>query len=487
MLYWKFQEEKFMHRGYVLIIMLLISSLACGFISTTTPSPTSTSLPTRAISTKAPTNTPGVVAVNTQAPPAGVTSAPTQEERTKTPYPTSVLDARMTRDISLIQSQVVRERELQPKDPVPVVLLSPADLRNNVINDFLADYTDEETADDVFELSIIGLLEPGFDLRAFYLELLSEQIAGYYDDDVAEMFVVQGQGFEGPEHLTYAHEYTHALQDQNYDINHGLNYNDDACEVDTERCAAIQSLLEGDASLSEITWYQNYSTSQDQQQIIDYYSSLSSPIYDSAPAFLKDDFVFAYDQGLTFVQSIYDQGGWSAVDQVYHNPPVSTEQILHPSLYPADTPIPVDLPDLTSALGDGWREVSRNQMGEWYTYLILARADDASARLDDTTAQTAAAGWGGDEYLVYHNDATNGTAFVMKTIWDSTNDAGEFSTALQKHANLRFGIKAKQQGDTLNWSYTGGSSSFYHSGDTTIWIISPDATITQTISELVQP
>lgn len=476
-----------MRRGYVIIIILILSSLACGFISTVTPVPTGTSLPTQAISTKVTTDTPGIQPAGTQAPAAEGTTASTQEEPTKTPYPTSVLDSQMTNEINLIQSQVNEERGLQPKYPVPVVLLSPDALRQNVINDFLADYTDEETADDVLELSIIGLLDPGFDLRGLYINLLSEQIAGYYDNDVKEMFVVQGQGFQGPEHLTYAHEYTHVLQDQNYDIKNGLNYNDDACEVDTERCAAIQALIEGDATLSEYTWFQYYATSQDQQQVIEYINSLKSPVYDSAPAFLKDDFVFPYNQGLSFVQAIHDQGGWSAVDAVYNNPPVSTEQILHPSLYPSDTPIPVDLPDLTSALGDSWREVSRNQMGEWYTYLILARGANSNARLDDTTAQSAAAGWGGDEYLVLHNDSSNSTAFVMKTVWDTPIDASEFSAALEQSSNTRFGVTTTQQGDTLTWTYSGGYSSLYLSGDTTIWIITPDSTTAQTITGLVQP
>ena len=476
-----------MHRGYIILIVLILSSLACGFVGTTTPVPTHTSLPTEADSTQIPTDIPFAEPAVTQTPVDKSTSAPTKQEQTKTPYPTSVLDTRMTTQINQIQSQVIEERGLQPEYPVPVILLSPDELRQSVTNDFLADYTDEEMTDDVLELSTIGLLEPGFDFKGFYTELLSEQVAGYYDNDTAEMFVVQGQGFEGPEHLTYSHEYTHVLQDQNYDIKNGLNYSDDTCELDTERCAAIQALIEGDATLSEYTWFQNYATTQDQQQIIEYINSMTSPVYDSAPAFLRDDFVFPYSQGLTFVQEIYDQGGWSAVDKVYQNPPVSTEQILHPELYPSDAPIPVDLPDLISTLGTGWREVSRNQMGEWYTYLVLARAANANARLDDTTAQNAAAGWGGDKYLVLHNDATDSTAFVMKTVWDTPNDAEEFATALQQYADIRFGVPATQQGNTLTWSYPGGYSSLYQSGDTTIWIIAPDSSTAQTITDSVQP
>ena len=477
-----------MHRGYVLIILLVISSLACGFISTATPVPTRTSLPTQAISTKLPTNIPSVEPAGTQTPVVDVTATTTQkEEPTKTPYPTSVLDAQLSTEINQIQSQVIEERSLQPKDPVPVVLLSPDALRQNVINDFEADYTDEEISDEVLEYTILGLLDPGFDLRTFEIDLQSEQIAGYYDPETDEMFVVQGEGFQGPERLTYSHEYTHVLQDQNYDLENGLNLNEEACEADTERCGAIQALVEGDATLSAFIWQTYYATDQDKQQIDDFNNSLKTPIYDNAPAFMKDDLLFPYSQGATFVVDIFEHGGWSAVDDVYKNPPVSTEQILHPSLYPSDTPIPVDLPDLTTALGEGWREVMRNQMGEWSTYMILARGANSNARLEDATAQDAAAGWGGDEYLVLHNDATSATAFVMKTVWDTTNDATEFATHFKQYANTRFGVSAAQQGDTLTWSYSGGYSSLYLSGDTTIWIITPDSATAQTITGLVQP
>jgi len=476
-----------MRRGYLLIITLLISSLACGFISTATPVPTPNNLPTQGISTKVPTDTPGVEPVSSQTPSAEVTTTPTQEKPTKTPYPTSVLDAQLTNEINLIQSQVIEERGLQPKHPVPFVLLSTDQLRQNVISDYNANHTDKEISDELLQYSILGLVDPGLDLHTLEIDLQSEQIAGYYDTETAEMFVVQGEGFQGPERLTFSHEYTHVLQDQNYDIEHGLKMNDATCEADSEYCAAVQALIEGDATVSEFVWLYYYATTQDKDQVDAFNNSLKTPIFDSAPAFMRDDLLFPYSQGSTFVMEFINNGGWSAVDALYHNPPVSTEQILHPSLYPSDTPVKVDLPDLTTPLGAGWREVAHNQMGEWYTYLILARGINENARLDDTTAQAAAAGWGGDEYMVLHNDEMNASAFVMKTIWDTTKDASEFASGLEKYANTRFEVTATQQGDTLTWSYSDGYSSLYLSGDTTIWMITPDSTTAQTITGLVLP
>jgi hypothetical protein len=492
-----------MRRGYIAIILLLLSSLACSLFGSATQAPpvATSSLPQITASPKAQvtaspqsqiTASPSPQGTSTSQP--GITqpaatqsiSTPTAVTPTKTPYPTSVLDAALTSQINQIQSQVVQERELQPKESVPVVLLSPDQLRQNTINDYQSGYSDQQAADDVIELSAIGLLNPGFNLRQLMIDLQSEEVAGYYDNDTKEMFVVQGEGFQGPERLTYSHEYTHALQDQNYDIKNGLNYNDAACKENSEHCAAVQALLEGDATVSQILWYQNYATNLDKKQINNFYNTFQSPVLDGAPAFLKDDFSFPYDQGEKFVEDLYTQGGWQAVDAVYQDPPVSTEQILHPNLYPSDTPIPVKLPDLTTTLGQGWRESARDQMGEWYTYLVLARGVNENARLDDKTAQSAAAGWGGDNYVVLHNDTTGQTAFVMKTVWDTTNDASEFASAFEKYATTRFGVNPTQQGNTTTWTYDGGVTSLYLSGDTTIWITAPDETSMQSLTGAVQ-
>ena len=187
-----------MRRVYLVISVILISSIACSFLSTATPTNTPTRTATEVAATQVPSVTSAPALTATQSPVVEVTTAPTLEEPTRTAYPTSVLDTQMSQEISLIQSQVIEDRGLQPTNPVPVVLLSPEELRQNVTNDFLADYTDEEMADDQIELSAIGLIDPGFDLKGFYTELLSEQVAGYYDNDIGEMFVVKGEDLKGP-------------------------------------------------------------------------------------------------------------------------------------------------------------------------------------------------------------------------------------------------------------------------------------------------
>jgi hypothetical protein len=373
-----------------------------------------------------------------------------------------------------IETQVIVLRKLQPAGTVSRRLLSRAELRQKIEIDFFEDYSQEEAQEDTIVLAALGLLDSGFDMFTFYQDLLSEQIAGQYDQNSKEMDVVQDSGFGGTERLTYAHEYTHVLQDQNYDIENGLKYSSEACEEDSERCAAVQALLEGDASLLELDWFTNYATAQDLNDIQNFYQNYESPVYDSAPDFLREDFIFPYIFGQTFVEYLHDIGGWEAINDAYRDLPVSTEQILHPDRYPNDRPVEVEIPDLLSLLGDQWRELDSGVMGEWYTYLILAHGREPAARLDDFEAQLASEGWGGDVYLVLQNETDDAIVLVMQTSWESENDAGQFFDAFRQHSTARFGSPTSSNSNSASWTHPDGITKLSLDGQFTTWILAPD-------------
>lgn len=396
------------------------------------------------------------------------TAAPT-EEPSPAPIPPEIAS-----QMDEIETQVITLRNLPPAGTVTRRLLNRDELRQMIEADFFEDYSNEEAQDDAIVLAALGLLEPGFDMFNFYQDLLSEQVAGQYNQETKEMDVIQGTGFGGTERLTYAHEYTHALQDQNYDIENGLNYSSEACEEDSERCAAIQALLEGDASMLELDWFYNYATSQDLTDIQNFYQDYESPVYDTAPAFLQEDFLFPYVYGQGFVEYLYNIGGWDAINAAYSNPPVSTEQILHPERYPDDVPKNPDNPDLLPVLGDQWHEIDSGVMGEWYTYLILAHGRDPNARLEDTEAQIASDGWDGDFYIVYYNEDEDAILVIMHTDWESSNDARQFFDAFGKHSTARFGSPMTSDNNRTNWSHAEGITEIHLEDEFTTWILAPD-------------
>ena len=427
-----------------------------------TEPPTSTpAVPTATASLILPSPTPEIV--DTQA-----VGLPTQTP-TQVPIPPEVAVK-----MEEIETQVIVLRKLQPAGTVSRRLLTRDELSQKIETDFFEDYSQEEAREDTIVLSSLGLLDSGFDMFNFYKELLSEQIAGQYDQNSKEMDVVQDVGFGGIERLTYAHEYTHALQDQNYDIENGLNYSSEACEDDSERCAAVQALLEGDASFLELDWFQNYATTEDLIDIQNFYQNYESPIYDSAPAFLKEDFIFPYVYGQSFVEYLYNIGGWAEIDNAYRDLPVSTEQILHPERYPNDRPVEVVSPDLVTLLGDQWRELDTGVMGEWYTYLILAHGQEPDARLDDIEAQLASEGWGGDVYLVYFNEQDDSVVLVMHTNWETENDAEQFFDAFRKHSTARFGSPTSSTSNNVSWTHGEGVTDISIQDQFTTWILAPD-------------
>jgi len=396
-----------------------------------------------------------------------------------TPFPTDPssgsLPEIISRQMDQIQVQVIQIRGLAQLKALKRDMLTPDQLRKRVTDEFFKDYTPDKANQDARLMSALGLLAPGFDLHQLYLDLYSEQIAGYYDSETKEMFVIQGGSFGGPERMTYAHEFTHALQDQHYDLREGLKIKDDYCQTHSEYCAGVQALIEGDATLSEQDWLSTYATAEDRQQIQAFYSTYRSPVYDSAPAFMKDDFLFPYRQGLEFVQSLFDQGGWPAIDAAFTNPPVSTEQILHSELYPQDRPMEVTLPDLAGALGAGWKELERNTLGEWYTYLVLSRGRDSKFQISTSQASKAAAGWGGDTYAVL-SGPEQGMALIERWKWDTAGDAEEFWQALQDYGSKRWGDPTARTQNRLGWQGTAdGVVALVQRAQETLWVITPDA------------
>jgi hypothetical protein len=404
------------------------------------------------------------------------------ENDTSPPSSAESIPSEIASQMDEIQMQVVLERGLKPSEAVTRTLYTPDQLNAKFIRDFEEEYSVEEAQTDAITLAAFGLLEPDFDLYNFYIDLYSEQVAGFYDPETKEMVVVQGDEFGGPQRLTYAHEYTHALQDQNYDLENGVGYNEEDCEADSEGCAAVRALIEGDASLTEINWFLTYATPQDQTDIMEFYSEMDMPVYESAPEFIIMGFMFPYEYGYAFVESLHSKGGWGTVDRAYQNLPKSTEQIMHPERYPDDVPVMVELPDLTDTLGSDWKEIERDVMGEFYTYLILSQGLDINARIDDDEAQLAAEGWGGDSYLIYHNPSDNSTVMVLQTTWDTSTDADEFAQTFRNYANVRHGTSSN---DT--WQGQDGFHSIYHQGNTTTWILAPNADTAQTVWQVVQP
>ena len=392
------------------------------------------------------------------------------------------IDPDILSQMEKIEREVEAIRGFPPASDLVRKTLSSEELRQRVMEDFFVDYTEEEVRQDALILNLFGLIERDYDLYELFVELYSEQIAGFYDDETKEMVVVQGKEFAGPERMTYAHEYTHALQDAQFDLENGMNLNDDFCEQDTEYCAAVSALIEGDASFTETQWFLEYSSLKDKREVIQFYQEYSSPIFDGTPAFLQEDLIFPYVKGLEFVSFLYEKGGFTAIDEAYRNPPVTTEQILHPERYPDDMPVVIDLDDFTALLGDGWEEIDRNVMGEWYSYLVLAKPLNENWAIPDEEALTAAEGWGGDQYLVYHHFDNDEDVLISLSEWDTQVDVDEYWTAFTTYAQNRWGNANTSQTNRLVWEIDQQAVIISRQANQVLWIVAPSISLVEEIN-----
>ena len=324
-----------------------------------------------------------------------------------------------------IEQQVEAIRQLQPKSPVTPVLLDSQGVRDWLTKANAAQTDHQALANESRLLIHMGLLPAGSSLEQMELDLESGQVIGFYDPTSKGLYVLSQSGGVGPtEKFTFSHEYTHALQDQNFGLDKLARDTPDQGDRDLARTA----LPEGDATLEMTMWAQANLSIGDLLAIAG--TSIAAPGADQlakAPAILRDTLEFPYDVGLTFVQGIYNQGGWAAVDKVYANPPASTSQILHPELYTNGVqPVAVTAPAVPASLGSGWKQTMADTLGEFQLRIWLE--GEAPTNDQTTAATTATANWGGDRVALY--EGPNGAwAVVLHTEWRSEAGATAFTDA----------------------------------------------------------
>ena len=295
--------------------------------------------------------------------------------------------------------------------------------------------TEDLSEDESQELSrikslcvILDLCSPSDDLRAASQAVSSEGVLGTYRvDERAITLVLDGDRFSPADWPTFAHEYTHALQDSEYGLD-GLVPNG----ISFDYSLALSALVEGDAGLADNLFFESLPASQ--RDDIAFTASQAalefseSEVITDAPRILAGTFGWPHGAGLNFVFHLYLLGGQEAINDAFGDPPQSTEQILHPAKYISrDQPFGIQLPDLTSALGESWSLEDSGTLGELLTALYLG------TYLSEDDAESAAEGWGGDRYSLLR-DSQGRQLIAMLYGWDSDIEADEFYDAFLEWA-----------------------------------------------------
>ncbi len=285
--------------------------------------------------------------------------------------------------VDQITQFVSKDTHLPAQHTVKRRLISRAEVTTYLRQKFDEDKDTQRMERSELVLKKFGLLDRDFHLRPFLLELLTEQIAGFYDNKTKTVNLLDWIAPEDQKPVL-AHELTHALQDQKVDLEKWsgeppLGASKDVAE-DNKRLAtdegdtARSAVAEGQAMVVFLDYGLRDSgkTIADVPGIADRLKSADagtegSPVLARAPLLLQQSLLFPYTDGLSFeTEVLLKSGRDTAFAGVLAHPPTSSFEIMTPAAYLAHTPVPVlPLPDLHSLLTEaGFVPYDLGVMGE---------------------------------------------------------------------------------------------------------------------------
>lgn len=325
-------------------------------------------------------------------------------------------------------------RNLKSKKKVDCVNQNQEEVKSFILKSFNEQMTDVEMEREVFLNTMLGMIPVNYDYKKELIELYTSQIGGYYDPK-AERYVMPTWVPDILQVPTAIHELTHALQDQHYN----LDSFSDPKKFTLDQVLARAALVEGDAMAVMVNFQRKElgqasiqkEASVDSLVLQQSISLMLIPQFTAAPYSIGYSMLFPYTSGLRFVHAVLKQGGWTAVDHAFRNPPESTEEVLHPEKFFAE--------------GNDFREIKDQEaldlsntsnakiefgttLGEFTLSLMLG------THIPKDVAAKAAAGWAGDRALIINQGSKRGV--LLYTEWDSPEEAKEFYEAAQKFVNI---------------------------------------------------
>ena len=305
--------------------------------------------------------------------------------------------------------------------PVPCDLIS-----KDKVNEFLKKRvkeatTPEEIRAEELTLKKFGFVPPDFNLEQTTIDLLTEQAAAFYDYDRKKLFVTETTSPE-TQAPVLAHELSHAIADQNFNLGKFIRQGRKSDDAATARLA----IMEGQATwlMSEYLAHKLGQSLKDSPALVRMMSALADssgqyPVYDSAPLYLRQTLIFPYTKGMLFQQAVIEHGGAGAFAEVFRNPPVSTQQILHPEKYfQSVQPAMPALPEVK--LPRGFKSVVGGSLGE-LDHQVLLEQFAGKAVADDIAPH-----WSGAGFELRENKKEGQVVLLYAVQWDSPEIARRY-------------------------------------------------------------
>jgi len=287
---------------------------------------------------------------------------------------------------------------------------------------------------------LLGLLSPGADLEELTMTLLQDQVGGFYDPGTKSFYLMKG--YTGDiARVILAHELTHALDDNLYDLDGALKER----IGDSDATAAYMSVVEGSGTELMNRWVMKNVGKLSAEDMRDF-SKMGTASLQDAPAVIWKPLLASYMSGQRFLavgrrhlrrkEEIRDLN--EVIERSFGAPPLSSEQVLHPEKYwdPEERDDPIEVVRKTTQLPEGWSVAMEDTFGELQLALVTELADGA-VKIDFSNplsmmsikyTNEAASGWGGDSVALLAKG--EGHLLHLVTVFDSEEEANEFERTM---------------------------------------------------------
>ncbi len=347
-------------------------------------------------------------------------------------------------------------RGLQYQHPVSAAFMSRDSLGVRLAQELESAFPEKQLEHITSLGELLGFYPEGFRLRELLLSLYSDEVGGFYDPNVKELFLVEDAPSPAKtildlvspgsaaqqQYVILAHELQHALADQHFDL-HSMQA---VAKADDDMSLALSALIEGDAmvvmTLPALPSRDRLPFLTMQNRILNQILQWVTPVaaqftagdaYRHAPSIIQAGMLWPYVQGMSFVMHLTQASRASRlrdvfahVDAAYRRPPVSTEQILHPEKYLKEYDNPVILSWKSPPLPlRPYTPSYSNTVGEFQLGILL------KSRMSESAALAAAAGWDGDTIQLLQVSGKPTALWAIEM--DTVQDAEELRTALLEH------------------------------------------------------
>ncbi len=339
--------------------------------------------------------------------------------------------------VSKIKERIEKTGKLKFISDIDMQYLSGSDFKRYIRNYFENSYPVKKSEKESRFLSLMGFLKSDISLNNIRKRLIENNAGGMYDEQTGKLMIIKEHMNSDPVYqLILVHEMRHALQDQHFNI---AKLFGNLSDFD-DRKIAVTAALEGDAMLL-MTQYANKHTPfpvSPELSLSGYNSDalLSfSPVkfsynLDNVPPVIKYHLSMPYIHGLKFTFSVFKKGKWKGVNKILTDPPVSSEQILHPGKY-----IKRELP-LESKPGyspAGYNLYHSGTIGEYMLNILL---------MEKNMYKDVASGWGGDTFNLFYKGESY--VLVWKSVWDKEEYCERFFTDFRNFTESEFGISYRK-------------------------------------------